>query len=63
MGRAELGMPLIATLSQAGKLYGQLFSIGVAAKYYITATPDGPHGSGQEARREEMFQWKLAGEG
>jgi hypothetical protein len=39
-------MPLIATLSQVGKIYGQLFSIGLAAKYYVATTPDGPHGFG-----------------
>jgi hypothetical protein len=41
-----LSMPLIATLSQVGKIYGQLFSIGLAAKYYVATTPDGPHGFG-----------------
>ena len=45
LGRG-LSMPLIATLSQVGKLYGQLFSIGVAAKYYVATVPDGPHGFG-----------------
>lgn len=41
-----MSMPLIGTLSQVGKINGQLFSLGVAVKYYVATVPNGPHGVG-----------------
>ncbi len=35
-------LPLIGTVSQVGKVNGQLFSLGVAVKYYVATGPDGP---------------------
>jgi hypothetical protein len=43
LGR-RMSMPLIGTVSQVTKVGGQLISIGVAAKYYVAAAPNGPHG-------------------
>ena len=41
-----MSMPLIGTLSQVGKVNGQIFSLGVAVKYYVATVPNGPHGVG-----------------
>ncbi len=50
-----MSMPLIGTLSQVGKVNGQLFSLGVAVKYYVATVPNGPHGVGGRVTLTLLF--------
>jgi hypothetical protein len=43
-------MPLIGTLSQVGKVGGQIFSLGLAVKYYVATVPSGPTASVDASR-------------
>jgi len=48
-------MPLIATISQVGRVGGQLFSLGLSAKYYVATVPNGPHGFGGRINLSFLF--------